>query len=164
MYGNELDLSSPGDKHLLNQGWRSLKCYFNEVEATDKQKCILQVTAPLILAAGTDSPPLVCCCASIPKSKRSFTGRCRVQMIAQGQSGGRPAETRSAVPSKELIDGVLVDTARGGEPRVLSAALTMIRIRQSKRPPTPIRFHFWRWPSHAAGLELRQKAGAPQDP
>jgi len=50
MYGNELDLSSPGDKHLLNQGWRSLKYYFNEVEATDKQKCILQVTAPLILA------------------------------------------------------------------------------------------------------------------
>ena len=43
MYGNELDLSSPGDKHLLNQGWRSLKYYFNEVDATDKQKCILQV-------------------------------------------------------------------------------------------------------------------------
>ena len=50
MYGNELDLSSPGDKHLLNQGWRSLEYYFNEVEATDKQKCILQVTAQLILA------------------------------------------------------------------------------------------------------------------
>lgn len=42
MYGNELDLSSPGAKHLLNQGWRSLKYYSNEVEATDKQKCILQ--------------------------------------------------------------------------------------------------------------------------
>ena len=43
MYGNELDLSSPCDKHLLNQGWRSLKYYFNVVEATEKQKCILQV-------------------------------------------------------------------------------------------------------------------------
>ena len=29
-------------KHFLDQGWCSLKYYLNEVEATDKQKCILQ--------------------------------------------------------------------------------------------------------------------------
>jgi len=54
------------------------------------------------------------------------------------------AEARfGTVPGDELVDGVLVDTARGWRAEAVEyCPLTMIQIRQSKQPATVIRLNF----------------------